>query len=97
MNMIEALKLISAPESIENVAARPVSWSGKGVGIIRVASMFVFASNGGFALAPLPGDECWADWETVTLEVIEAETDGINAANKAVIEQEAKESTESDK
>jgi len=78
--MLEALQ--AAWNQKETLAARPVTWKGMGVGIIGLGEMFVIVTKDGLALSPIPGDETFKEWETVTTEVIDEEIDVIVASEK---------------
>ena len=85
MNMIEALEL--AWNTPETLAVRPLSWKNSGVAILMVNSMFVLASEKGLALSPIPGQESFKEWESLTTEELEAEVTLIqNKAKDAAVD-----------
>jgi hypothetical protein len=82
MNMLEALKAVW--DQPETLAARPVTWNGVGVGILRIGDMFVIVTQAGLALSPIPGNETFGEWETVTTDTIDTEVENLQAAEKLV-------------
>lgn len=82
MNMLEALKV--AYDNPETIGARPASWKGLPSAIFwsKEAKLFIILMPNGASPAPIPGEETWKEWETVSEDVVEKEIQDFLAQNK---------------